>query len=130
MPAPQLSNKVPPSIQTAMNTDSARTTATGWQPIVIIALSEVLVPRATIEVTRHQRDKSTAKSWIAAGTTPLLLSATRAQKPTMNSGNDARPALEFSLRKIIANANTTGTSMATRKSLVTGAISPVYSDIE
>ncbi|MDT4827231.1 hypothetical protein FQZ97_605710 [compost metagenome] len=79
-------------------------------------------------ITRHQRDSSLPAVCTIGGIRPVLLIAARITKPTANQGNSGGRLLPGSaprMRVIMAQQRITGSSMATRISLTTVALSPV-----
>ncbi|MNF80947.1 hypothetical protein D3C84_632010 [compost metagenome] len=83
-------------------------------------------------ITRHQRDSSLTPFWISAGTQPVLLTQARIRKPTANIGSSGGllPVGSAPCMRVTSAAQTiTGTSMATRISFTTVAVSPVSVDM-
>ena len=89
------------------------------------------MPIAAIEATRHQRDRSLPAVARSRGSQPVRLMATSAAKATANQGSSGGYFASAAKReRDTVTANTiTGSSMATRISLMTVAVSPVSFDM-
>ncbi|MNP56288.1 hypothetical protein D3C76_1510030 [compost metagenome] len=95
-------------------------------------MSWVFIPRALMDTTRHQRDSSLTPPCTAGAIQPVLLMHARIRKPTANHGSSGGRLPVGSapcIRVIMAAVTITGSSMATRMSFTTVAVSPVSVDM-
>ncbi|MCY1373294.1 hypothetical protein D9M69_605590 [compost metagenome] len=114
------------------NTVSPTINRMGLIPTDASSLSCVFMPSALMAITRHQRDRLFPASCTACGMKPVLLAAARTTKPTANHGSSGGRLLPGSAprtRVIMAAQRITGSSIATRISFTTVALSPVSWDM-
>ena len=118
------------STSTIRNTVSPTISNTGLRPTVTSSFNCVFMPMPAIDATRHQRENSLPPCVTALGSTPVLLIATSTAKATANHGSSGgrgplASCVDMRARTNMTANTITGTSIATRISLTTVAMSPV-----